>query len=74
MPVLQPPSRFVNLHFFDIRLPSGLPANRQTKMEENFECLELIGQGSFGSVHKVRHRRTGEVFVMKVMDVEDPAM
>jgi serine/threonine protein kinase len=40
-------------------------------MEDNYESLEVIGQGSFGTVHKVQHRRTGEIFVIKVVDLTD---
>jgi len=34
----------------------------------NFEFLNIIGQGSFGKVVQVRHKATGDIFAMKVLN------
>lgn len=37
---------------------------------QDFELLRLVGQGAFGKVFQVRHKRTNEIFAMKVMRKE----
>jgi len=32
---------------------------------EDYEFLGKLGQGSFGVVHKVRHKQKGGIFVLK---------
>jgi p70 ribosomal S6 kinase len=34
---------------------------------KDFEILEMIGEGSFGRVFKVKRRETGELLAMKAM-------
>lgn len=34
----------------------------------SFELVRLIGGGSFGKVYKVKHKRTGEAYAMKVLE------
>lgn len=34
----------------------------------DFEVLELIGSGSFGSCYKVRHKYSHEILVWKVIE------
>lgn len=36
----------------------------------SYELLETVGQGSFGSVHKARHTTSGQVFAVKIIDLE----
>ena len=33
----------------------------------SFECLKLIGEGSFGKVYKVKHKKSGKIYAMKVL-------
>jgi serine/threonine protein kinase len=33
---------------------------------DSFEFVQIVGKGSFGEVHKVMHKRTKELFAMKV--------
>jgi len=35
---------------------------------KSFEMLTIIGQGSFGKVVQVRHKTTGDIFAMKVLN------
>lgn len=35
--------------------------------EEEFELLDMLGQGAFGSVSKALHKRTGELYAVKVL-------
>jgi len=35
--------------------------------EEIFELLELLGEGSYGSVYKGRHRSSGNIFAVKII-------
>jgi len=35
---------------------------------ESFEMLTIIGQGSFGKVVQVRHKITGDVYAMKILN------
>lgn len=37
-------------------------------MAENYEPLDVIGKGTFGTVRKVRHRLTGEILVRKEIE------
>mmetsp|Transcript_8531 Transcript_8531/g.31523 ORF Transcript_8531/g.31523 Transcript_8531/m.31523 type:complete len:752 (-) Transcript_8531:4954-7209(-) len=37
---------------------------------EHFECLTVVGQGAFGKVFQVQHKRTKEILAMKVMRKE----
>ena len=34
---------------------------------EDFDFLEVIGQGSFGRVYKCKHRGNGQILALKVM-------
>ena len=36
----------------------------------DYEWLELLGEGGYGQVHKVRHRHTGKVFALKIVKVD----
>jgi serine/threonine protein kinase len=44
------------------------------KIEKNYEILEIIGKGGYGVVKKVRHKISGSIRAMKVMqkDAFDP--
>jgi len=52
------------------------PQEKETRKEEDddkvnvksFEFLTVIGQGSFGKVVQVRHKETGDIFAMKVLN------
>jgi len=35
---------------------------------DTFEMLTIIGQGSFGKVVQVRHKNTGDVYAMKILN------
>jgi len=35
---------------------------------DSFEMLTIIGQGSFGKVVQVRHKSTGDVYAMKILN------
>jgi len=35
---------------------------------DSFEMLTIIGQGSFGKVVQVRHKTTGDVYAMKILN------
>jgi serine/threonine protein kinase len=39
-------------------------------MEENYEILERLGEGSYGAVSKARNRKTDEVVAIKVIPIE----
>ena len=34
----------------------------------SFECLKLLGEGSFGKVYKVKHKKSGKIYAMKVLN------
>jgi len=36
--------------------------------ESDFEKLRVVGQGSFGKVLQVRHKQTGQIYAMKVLN------
>ena len=36
----------------------------------DYEWLELLGEGGYGQVHKVRHRHTGKVYALKIVKVD----
>lgn len=36
----------------------------------SYELLDTVGHGSYGSVHKARHISTGQVFAIKIIDLE----
>ena len=36
--------------------------------ESDFEKLQKLGQGSFGVVYTVRHKSSGKLYVMKIVD------
>eukprot|EP00347_Sterkiella_histriomuscorum_P016451 403353126 len=40
------------------------------KIEQKYDFLETIGQGGFGLVRKVRHKITGEIRAMKIIQVD----
>ena len=40
------------------------------KIEQKYDFLETIGQGGFGLVRKVRHKITGEIRAMKVIQID----
>lgn len=33
--------------------------------DADYERVEAIGEGTYGKVYKMRHRRTGELFALK---------
>lgn len=39
--------------------------------EEDFQCLDKLGEGSFGSVWKALHRTTGQIVAIKRVPVDD---
>ncbi|XP_062521648.1 LIM domain kinase 1-like isoform X2 [Corticium candelabrum] len=40
-------------------------SNQMTFRADEFEFGEILGKGFFGQVHKVRHKKTGEIIVLK---------
>uniref|UniRef100_A0A7S0FFF7 Protein kinase domain-containing protein n=1 Tax=Pyrodinium bahamense TaxID=73915 RepID=A0A7S0FFF7_9DINO len=46
--------------------PDGLPATQVSF--EDFVDVKKLGEGAFGKVNLVRHKETGELFAMKLMD------
>ena len=48
------------------RVRSGSP-EAETIGPSSFELVHLLGRGSFGEVFQVRHKRTDEVYAMKVL-------
>lgn len=38
---------------------------------QSYELVETVGQGSYGSVHKARHTNTGQIFAVKIIDLEE---
>ena len=48
----------------------SLAAAAMSAPHDAYECLERIGKGSFGEVFKGRHRDTGEMVAIKVIDLE----
>jgi len=50
------------------------PQEKEAKSDDekvnikSFELLTVIGQGSFGKVVQVRHKETGDIFAMKVLN------
>ena len=34
---------------------------------ENFEIIEKLGEGSYSTVYKVKHKRFGDLYAMKVI-------
>jgi calcium-dependent protein kinase len=48
--------------------PDELFFSMKTKnYKEDYEILKPLGEGAFGQVHLVRHKRNGEVLAMKSM-------
>lgn len=43
-----------------------------TKREADYELLEIIGKGSFGSVYKGFWKESGQIVAIKVIDLTDP--
>lgn len=38
------------------------------KIEDQYELLEMAGEGSFGQVYKAKHRITGKIFAIKYLN------
>ena len=34
--------------------------------EQEFDLIELIGQGNYGKVYKVLHKKTGKIYAAKI--------
>ena len=45
--------------------------SKQTTDEENYEPLAIIGQGTYGVVKKVKHKKTNELFAIKCLRLEN---
>ena len=41
--------------------------------EQIFELLDLLGEGSYGSVYKALHKFTGELYAVKIIQVTGEA-
>lgn len=52
------------------RYPLGSPTTLGRRRLDAFHIICLVGRGGFGKVFLVRHKATGEVYAMKVMDKE----
>ena len=37
------------------------------KIEDQYELIEIAGEGSFGQVYKAKHRVTGKIFAIKYL-------
>lgn len=35
--------------------------------EQVYELLDILGQGSYGSVHKALHKQTGQLYAIKIL-------
>lgn len=46
---------------------SLLPDAETGDPEEEFELLDLLGQGAYGSVSKALHKRSGKLFAVKML-------
>jgi len=65
-------------------MSSPQPLKRQTSVEDTlkswknpktvFELQELLGVGSYGSVHKAKHKQTGETVAVKIIEAESDAI
>merc|ERR1711998_754749 len=48
---------------------AGLEFSGTSYCRTDFEFLDMLGQGSYGRVHRVRRRSDGCIFVLKQIDV-----
>ncbi len=74
-PALPPPPVVVDPAGFD--LDEQLARDAIGSLHERYELIELLGQGGMGLVYKVRHRRLGREFALKMIRPElrrDPRM
>lgn len=44
-----------------------MPDTTEGDPEEEFELLDLLGQGAYGSVSKALHKKTGKLFAVKIL-------
>jgi serine/threonine protein kinase len=47
--------------------PRMLVSERKNPIEINYEVLEIIGQGGFGVVKKVKHKELGVMRALKII-------
>ena len=51
---------------------SVLPDTEEGDPEEEFELLDLLGQGAYGSVSKALHTKTGVTYAVKILSASSP--
>lgn len=51
--------------------PTKLSAASAKQLSEQYELLEKIGAGSFGTVYKAMHKESGQIVAIKQVDLED---
>lgn len=64
-------SSYIYLHAFALESQASDPVPSQRSMSpisDEYDALEVIGKGSFGTVRKVKHKATGEILVRKEIE------
>lgn len=44
--------------------------NQKPVTMDDFDCLKVLGKGSFGKVLQVKHKETGEIYALKILKKE----
>jgi serine/threonine protein kinase len=61
-----------NIHDFVKQYTDVVRSLKQSRLHrDHFETVKVIGRGAFGEVHVVRHKASGRVYAMKVLNKED---
>lgn len=50
---------------------SAPPPNKRIEIEDNYQKLEKVGEGTYGVVYKVRDKRTGKIAALKKIRLEN---
>ena len=58
---------------YQMPIKSSIFVNQQniTCLTEDYEELELLGEGAFGKVNKVRHKPSGQIRALKIIKREN---
>ena len=55
-----------------IRYTDVVRSLKQSRLHrDHFETVKVIGRGAFGEVHVVRHKASGKIYAMKVLNKDD---